>query len=255
MPTVTASRVASDTRRQLPATATSKPPNASTGIGGLSTSRNLAAETAVAGSAPGALPDPPKQRICIARRHQQVDVLDVRHMPRAAPTALPMIHHGSIACEAASLISRAFRQVRESLPLALPVGVAAPFNSRHKNTQHQRLDFALRVAEHGRGGACRKGDIMHNGMMVLAALGLVLDGCSSRPREFTPNLGIAPIDQAKFDAAYGECKQLFVAGKLDTSGRLAVGLAPLLFVLLLEPPRWTSAGLYGGMAVMQRRWC
>jgi hypothetical protein len=94
---------------------------------------------------------------------------------------------------------------------------------------------------------------MHNRMMVLAALGLVLDGCSSRPREFTPNLGIAPIDQAKFDAAYGECKQLFVAGKLDTSGRLAsggVGAAAGGALGIAGTAAATSAGLYGGMAVM-----
>jgi len=34
-------------------------------------------------------------------------------------------------------------------------------------------------------------------------------------------LDSAPADQRAFDAAYAECSQLFVAGKLDRSGRLA----------------------------------
>ena len=44
-------------------------------------------------------------------------------------------------------------------------------------------------------------------------------GCSSRPREFTPTLGIATADAAGFDQAYATCTQLMVAGKLDQPGR------------------------------------
>jgi hypothetical protein len=79
-----------------------------------------------------------------------------------------------------------------------------------------------------------------------------LDGCSSRPREFTPTLGIAPADEVKFDAAYSDCKQLYVAGKLDTNGRLASGGAGAAAggaVGAVGMAAATSAGLYGGMAV------
>lgn len=48
---------------------------------------------------------------------------------------------------------------------------------------------------------------------------LTLEACSSRPREFTPALGASPPNQAQFDAAYANCQQLLVAGKLDSSGR------------------------------------
>lgn len=58
--------------------------------------------------------------------------------------------------------------------------------------------------------------MMCNRLVVVAAVSLILEACSSRPREFTPTLGIAPTDQAKFDAAYADCQQLYVAGKLDS---------------------------------------
>jgi hypothetical protein len=48
---------------------------------------------------------------------------------------------------------------------------------------------------------------------------LALEACSSRPREFTPTLGVASGNQAEFEAAYATCQQLFVSGKLDSSGR------------------------------------
>ena len=55
---------------------------------------------------------------------------------------------------------------------------------------------------------------------------LLLQACSSRPREFTPTLaggagqsGFGAANQSAFDAAYATCNQLFVAGKLDSSGR------------------------------------
>ena len=61
---------------------------------------------------------------------------------------------------------------------------------------------------------------------VAAAAALLLQGCSSRPREFTPMLAPPPagamaFDQAAFDRAYVECNDLLVAGKLDSEGRLA----------------------------------
>lgn len=48
---------------------------------------------------------------------------------------------------------------------------------------------------------------------------LVLASCSSRPREFTPTLGIATADATGFDQAYATCTQGMVAGKLDRQGR------------------------------------
>ena len=80
----------------------------------------------------------------------------------------------------------------------------------------------------------------------------MLEACSSRPREFTPTLGIAPADQAKFETAYAECRQLYVQGKLDTKGRLASGGAGAVAggaVGAAGTAAATSAGLYGGMAV------
>lgn len=89
---------------------------------------------------------------------------------------------------------------------------------------------------------------------ILAIMaGLVLEACSSRPREFTPNLGLVPADQARFDAAYADCKRLLVTGKLDTNGRLASGGAAAAAggaVGLGGGALATGAGLYGGMAVM-----
>lgn len=97
-----------------------------------------------------------------------------------------------------------------------------------------------------------RGISMRHKFLAAAALGLMLGGCSSRPREFTPTLGIVPADQARFDAAYGECRQLFVAGKLDRQGRLASGGAGAVAggaIGAAGMAAATSAGLYGGMAV------
>ena len=81
---------------------------------------------------------------------------------------------------------------------------------------------------------------------------LLLAGCSSRPREFTPTLGNPPPEQAKFDAALNECKQLFVTGKLDSNGRLASGGAGAAAggaVGAVGAAGAAGAGLYGGVAV------
>jgi hypothetical protein len=50
---------------------------------------------------------------------------------------------------------------------------------------------------------------------------LILEGCSSRPREFSPIPAAATANQAEFEVAYATCQELFVAGKLDSSGRTA----------------------------------
>ena len=86
---------------------------------------------------------------------------------------------------------------------------------------------------------------------------LVLAGCSSKPREFRPTLaapaaGAPSADASALDAAYEECRQLLVDGKLDSSGRLAsgaVGVAAGGATMAAGAAAATSAGLYGGMAV------
>ena len=93
---------------------------------------------------------------------------------------------------------------------------------------------------------------MRNPLLAAAAFSFLLAACSSRPREFTPALGIVPADQAKFDAAFAECRQLYVTGKLDTNGRLASGGAGAAAggaVGLAGSAGVASAGLWGGMAV------
>jgi len=59
---------------------------------------------------------------------------------------------------------------------------------------------------------------------VLAAE-LLLQACSSRPREFTPTLAAPAVSPDAFDAAYAECNHLLVEGKLDSEGRTASGAA------------------------------
>lgn len=97
-----------------------------------------------------------------------------------------------------------------------------------------------------------KGGIMRNGALAAATAAFLLTACSSRPREFTPTLGVVTADQAKFDTAYAECKELFVSGKLDSSGRLASGGAGAVAggaVGVAGGAAAASAGLWGGMAV------
>jgi hypothetical protein len=60
---------------------------------------------------------------------------------------------------------------------------------------------------------------MRKSVIAVTAAAVLLTGCSSRPREFTPELAVPTANQAQFDAAYAECQQLLVAGKLDSSGR------------------------------------
>ena len=93
---------------------------------------------------------------------------------------------------------------------------------------------------------------MRNALAAVAAMGMLLGACSSKPREFAPTLGVVPADQVKFDAAEAECKELFVTGKLDSQGRLAsggVGVAAGSAVGIAGSAAAASAGLWGGMAV------
>ncbi|WP_118858301.1 hypothetical protein [Sphingomonas mesophila] len=97
----------------------------------------------------------------------------------------------------------------------------------------------------------------HRSIAALAAAALLLAGCSSRPREFTPMLapppaGAAAFDQAAFDRAYGECSQLLVAGKVDASGRLAsagAGAAAGGAAAVAGGATAAAVAGYGGLAV------
>ena len=77
---------------------------------------------------------------------------------------------------------------------------------------------------------------------------VALQGCSSRPREFTPMLAAPPVSQSEFDAAYAECHQLLVAGKLDASGRTASGAAGVAVGAGTAVAGGTAAAAVGGYA-------
>lgn len=65
---------------------------------------------------------------------------------------------------------------------------------------------------------------MRTGLGVTTlALALSLQACSSKPRQFDPKLAVVPADQAAFETAHSECRQLLADGKLDSAGRLASG--------------------------------
>jgi hypothetical protein len=90
---------------------------------------------------------------------------------------------------------------------------------------------------------------MKNGLMICALAGSVmLQGCSSRPREFTPVLAAPPASEAEFDAAYGNCHELMVAGKLDASGRTASGAAGVAAGAGTAVVGSTAAAAVGGYA-------
>jgi hypothetical protein len=93
---------------------------------------------------------------------------------------------------------------------------------------------------------------MKNRLMICALVSCVtLQGCSSRPREFTPMLAAPPPSQAEFDAAYSNCHQLLVAGKLDASGRSgsgAVGAAAGAGTAIAGTTAATAIGGYAGLA-------
>ena len=94
---------------------------------------------------------------------------------------------------------------------------------------------------------------MDRRVIAAALVSLVLESCSSRPREFTPELGVVPADQMKFDAAYAECKELYTTGKLNAEGRLAsggAGAAAGTAVGAVGTAAATTIAGYGGLAVM-----
>jgi len=86
--------------------------------------------------------------------------------------------------------------------------------------------------------------------LVIACL--ALQACSSRPREFTPQLGIVPSSQSEFDAAYATCQELLVSGKLDSSGRVssaAAGAGAGAGAAAAGGATAAAIGGYGGLAV------
>jgi len=93
---------------------------------------------------------------------------------------------------------------------------------------------------------------MKSSLMMWALAGCVmLQGCSSRPREFTPMLAAPPASQAEFDAAYADCHQLLVAGKLDANGRTAsgaVGVAAGAGTAVVGSTAAAAVGGYAGLA-------
>ena len=98
---------------------------------------------------------------------------------------------------------------------------------------------------------------MRTTMTAALACALLLAGCSSRPREFTPMLAAPPagqmaFDQAAFDSAYANCSQLLVAGKLDSEGRLAsagAGAAATGVTAVAGGATAAAVAGYGGLAV------
>lgn len=81
---------------------------------------------------------------------------------------------------------------------------------------------------------------------------LTLQACSSRPREFTPSLVSPTASKADFEAAYATCRQLLVAGKLNSSGRtgsLAGGAGAGAGTAAVGGTAAAMAGGWGGVAL------
>lgn len=87
-------------------------------------------------------------------------------------------------------------------------------------------------------------------LALICCLGL--EGCSSRPRDFTPTLASPAVSQADFGAAYATCRQLLVADKLDSSGRtgsLAGGAGAGAGTAAVGGTAAAVAGGWGGVAL------
>ena len=92
------------------------------------------------------------------------------------------------------------------------------------------------------------------GRLIAVALtaSLALQGCSSRPRQFSPKLAAAPADQQAFETAHSDCRQLLADGRLDASGRLAsggAGAAAGATTMAVGGAAAATAGGYGGLAL------
>lgn len=87
---------------------------------------------------------------------------------------------------------------------------------------------------------------------AVVAAALLVQACSSRPREFTAQLAAPSADVAAFNTALATCKNLYVTGKLDSNGRLASGAAAAAAggaTAVAGGAAAASAGLYAGAAV------
>lgn len=81
---------------------------------------------------------------------------------------------------------------------------------------------------------------------------LALEACSSRPRDFEPVLATPSANQAQFAAAFDTCRQLLVAGKLDSSGRsgsLGAGAGAGAGTAAVGGTAAAVAGGWGGVAL------
>ena len=88
-------------------------------------------------------------------------------------------------------------------------------------------------------------------LLQVGIASLLLAGCSSRPREFTPTVSALSTDRQAFDAAYATCQDLFVAGRLDQYGRsssLGAGAAAGATTAAVGAGTAAAIGGYGGLA-------
>lgn len=98
----------------------------------------------------------------------------------------------------------------------------------------------------------RQGEFVMRKPIAAVAAVLILTGCSSRPREFSPVLATASADAAGLEAVLAECRSLLAEGKLTSDGRLAsgaVGAAAGATTLAVGSAAASGMGLYSGMAV------
>ena len=75
---------------------------------------------------------------------------------------------------------------------------------------------------------------------------LSLAACSSRPREFSPTLAAATVDENALQLAVSECRQLLVEGKLNAHGQLASGGAGAAAGAATAAVGSTAAAAVGG---------
>lgn len=88
-------------------------------------------------------------------------------------------------------------------------------------------------------------------LSVAVGASVLLAGCSSRPRDFTPTLASASTNQQAFEASYATCQQLLVQGKLDQNGRsssLGGGAAAGATTAAVGAGTAAAIGGYGGLA-------
>jgi len=92
----------------------------------------------------------------------------------------------------------------------------------------------------------------HNFTALALVACLSLEACSSRPRDFEPMLATPSATQADFEAAYATCRQLLVAGKLDSTGRsgsLGAGAGAGAGTAAVGGTAAAVAGGWGGVAL------